>query len=457
MEESINGQTTLNIQSIKKLKPADSIKTKKTMHQKKHLLALFIGLFLLFSCETEKIDLTKHETEDTISSDSPLFNLISMITTQDSEQLLPIACVDFVYPITMLVYDENRNPVETITVGGDTAFSNLLGSLPENNTISISYPITTSFSDGTLTTINTNTELKLALDSCAQDEIIGLCDGIFSDDENCGWEVPYLEGYSNTYASGYFRANPDHTITFIYNNEEYLGTWNFLYLNDVLHLNINLAGNSAVSTFWNQNNKVIVGEFTMEFAAPSTHPLILKKKCEDNETTYNIGDNGPAGGIVFYDKGSYSNGWRYIEAATQDLNASQWGCPGLLVPNTSNTTIGYGYLNATSSLNFHNSLNNFYTNPSGYSSNSNGTVVTKEPLNLVLGGNDDWFLPTSEELNTMYSNLHLQSLGNFSSGKYWSSTQSDADNAKVVDFSDGNTLDNPKSDLTVKARAIRYF
>jgi len=428
------------------------------MHQKKHLFALFIGLFLLFSCETEKLDVTKQDPDNTITSDSQLFNLISMITTQDQEQLLPIACVDFVYPITILVYDENRNPIETVTVSGDAAFSSLLGNLHENNTISISYPITTSFADGTITTIDSKTEPKSALDSCEQDEIIELCGGLFSDDnETCGWEVPYTEGYSNTYASGYFRANPDHTIIFYYNNEEYLGTWNFLYLNDILHLNINLAGNSNVSTYWNQNNKIIVGEFTMEFAAPSTHHVILKKKCETTQTTYNIGDSGPAGGIVFYDKGSYSNGWRYIEAATQDLNTTQWGCPGLLIPNASYTTIGNGYLNTVSSLNFHNNLNNFYTNPTNYSSNSNGTVTAKESLNLISGGNDDWFLPTSDELHAMYSNLFLQGLGNFSSDNYWSSTQSDADNAKVLDFSNGNTLDNPKSDLTVKTRAIRYF
>lgn len=427
------------------------------MRQKKHLFSLFIGMFLLFSCETEKIDLTKHETEDTISSDSQLFNLIAMITTQDPEQLLPIACVDFIYPITILVYDENRNPVETVTVGGDAAFSNILGSLPENNTISISYPITTSFSDGTLTTIDNNTELKLALDSCADDELISLCEGLFSENATCGWEIPYTEEYNNTYASGYFNANPDHTMTFIHNGEEYLGTWNFLKLNGILHINMNFAGNSAVTAYWNHNHKVTANMYRMVLTPPSGQDVLLKKKCEDNETTYNMGDTGPAGGIVFYDKGSYSNGWRYIEVTNDDLNASQWGCPGLLVPNTSNTAIGSGYLNAVSSLNFHNSLNNFYTNPSGYSSSSNGTVAVKEPLNLLSGGKDDWFLPTSEELNTMYSNLHLQSLGNFSSGKYWSSTQSDADNAKVVDFSDGNTLDNPKSDLTVKTRAIRYF
>jgi TolB-like protein len=34
---------------------------------------------------------------------------------------------------------------------------------------------------------------------------------------------------------------------------------------------------------------------------------------------YKIGDWGPAGGIVFYDKGRISDGWRYLEAAPKEL------------------------------------------------------------------------------------------------------------------------------------------
>jgi hypothetical protein len=30
---------------------------------------------------------------------------------------------------------------------------------------------------------------------------------------------------------------------------------------------------------------------------------------------YKIGDTGPAGGFIFYDKGYNSGGWRYLEAA----------------------------------------------------------------------------------------------------------------------------------------------
>ena len=34
---------------------------------------------------------------------------------------------------------------------------------------------------------------------------------------------------------------------------------------------------------------------------------------------YNIGDTGPAGGLVFYDKGNSSGGWRYLEVAESDV------------------------------------------------------------------------------------------------------------------------------------------
>ena len=44
---------------------------------------------------------------------------------------------------------------------------------------------------------------------------------------------------------------------------------------------------------------------------------------------YAVGDTGPAEGIVFYDKGSYSDGWRYLEAAKSDqATRVEWGGSG---------------------------------------------------------------------------------------------------------------------------------
>jgi len=44
------------------------------------------------------------------------------------------------------------------------------------------------------------------------------------------------------------------------------------------------------------------------------HTIYATFIIEENGT-YSLRDIGPAGGYIFYDKGSYSNGWRYLEAA----------------------------------------------------------------------------------------------------------------------------------------------
>ena len=42
--------------------------------------------------------------------------------------------------------------------------------------------------------------------------------------------------------------------------------------------------------------------------------LVTLPPLEENGT-YALRDIGPAGGYISYDKGSYSDGWRYLEAA----------------------------------------------------------------------------------------------------------------------------------------------
>ena len=66
----------------------------------------------------------------------------------------------------------------------------------------------------------------------------------------------------------------------------------------------------------------------------------------------------------------------------------------------------------------------------------------------------DWYLPSREELNQMYNNLHKNELGGFDSYYYWSSTEDDNLNAWLQDMSDGNQY-NQYSNYKNSGRLVR--
>jgi hypothetical protein len=72
---------------------------------------------------------------------------------------------------------------------------------------------------------------------------------------------------------------------------------------------------------------------------------------------------------------------------------------------------------------------------------------------------DDYFLPSQHELNKMYTNLHLYSLGSFLAYPYWSSTESEVyplGYAWAQDFATGTAANTIKSGFSY-VRACRSF
>ncbi len=178
-------------------------------------------------------------------------------------------------------------------------------------------------------------------------------------------------------------------------------------------------------------------------------------------TPYALRDIGPAGGYIFYDKGSYlkadftivkasGNGtvpitptysdWRYLEAASSDSPSAEWGCDGTLIPGADGTAVGTGEQNTID-------IEAGCTTP--------GTAADI-CVNLSLGGYSDWFLPSKDELNLMYTNLKLQGVGGFADGFYWSSSEYGAVYAWLQTFNDGYQYYNGKNG-TFRVRAVRAF
>ncbi|MDR2596603.1 MAG: DUF1566 domain-containing protein [Treponema sp.] len=156
---------------------------------------------------------------------------------------------------------------------------------------------------------------------------------------------------------------------------------------------------------------------------------------------FKIGDTGPAGGIVFYDKGFTSDGWRYLEAAPAGTEvAIVWG-PNKNIAGTE-TAIGTGRQNTRLII----------------AALGAEESAARLCVNLNINWRNDWFLPSIDELDLMYKNLKQKGLGGFEDGFYWSSSQ-DAGNytlALTKLFSDGNQYVGYK-DYANNVRAIRAF
>jgi hypothetical protein len=155
------------------------------------------------------------------------------------------------------------------------------------------------------------------------------------------------------------------------------------------------------------------------------------------KTTYAVGDPGPAGGIVFYDKGNNSDGWRYLEAAPVSTEFEVvWGLYRTSVSGT-NTGIGTGKRNTEIVA-------------------GRGGTAAQRCAALNTGGYRDWFLPSKDELDLMYRNLKAKGLGGFSNECYWSSSESDNKYAWSRIFSNGTHNLNDKR-ISDSVRAVRAF
>jgi hypothetical protein len=166
-------------------------------------------------------------------------------------------------------------------------------------------------------------------------------------------------------------------------------------------------------------------------------------------SSYKIGDTGPAGGIIFYDKGNNTGGWRYLEAAPQRTEAKViWSHERRVIDSVINQrALGLGKQNTQKIMEvFNNRGGGFDT-------------AARTCVDLTINGFNDWFLPSFDELNWMYGNLHKKGIGEFKNERYsyyWSSTQESSLSAFTIDFSNGYQT-HSEIIYSYYVRAIRQF
>lgn len=155
-----------------------------------------------------------------------------------------------------------------------------------------------------------------------------------------------------------------------------------------------------------------------------------------------LGGVGPASGYVFYDKGSYSNGWRYLEVynpagadTAQDFSAL--------------TGISYGTLAASGAGKKNTAL--------VFAKSNSGISAACEAFSA--NGFGDWFLPSSADLECIRTNLVVGcGLGGFAADNdYATSTEADASNIVAENMSTGVISDRAKKLSALYWRPVRAF
>lgn len=165
-----------------------------------------------------------------------------------------------------------------------------------------------------------------------------------------------------------------------------------------------------------------------------------------DEVLYAIGATGPGGGIVFH---VTDGGLHGLEAAPEDQSTfEQWGC--------FQTDVG-GIVNSTA-------FPPLADAPTGAAKT---TAILSECLERPIAasvasdyiwpnGQTDGYLPDHEELDLMYTILHLNGLGGFAGDNYWSSSEYSKSSAWFRNFNEGFQNINSKDD-TLTVRAVRAF
>lgn len=161
-----------------------------------------------------------------------------------------------------------------------------------------------------------------------------------------------------------------------------------------------------------------------------------------SERVYNVGDVGPSGGLVFYDKGEFSDGWRYLEVAPASTEImAGWGYEGVAIETE--TAVGSGASNTKMLL-------------------AQATFIAETAASycdaLTVKKTTGWYLPSKDELALVFSALGRTGKDTFlqEGFAYWSSSSFDERRSWAQGFSNAVQGRVEKSEL-LAVRAIRSF
>ena len=166
---------------------------------------------------------------------------------------------------------------------------------------------------------------------------------------------------------------------------------------------------------------------------------------------YAIGEEGPAGGIIFFEDSDDDYDFTYLEAAAEDYTPDggepifSWaaGHSDAFFMEITASEVGTGESNTERIV-------------AELEEDEQTGRAAQIAADYDGGDHSDWFLPSEGELQLMYDNLHAEGLGDFRDDNYWSSTEFDINYARSLNFNSGDWHDWTKT-FREYVRPIRAF
>lgn len=209
-----------------------------------------------------------------------------------------IECIDFEYPITASVFNENNELIDTIIINNDNEMYEFIDDLEDFVAVTISFPITVILADGTSIIVENITELQTIIedadDSCDEDD-----DNDYNDDDcdNCttsdleailigctDWIVDDLELNDNDLEDQYegyiFNFTSDGSIIVTQNGDTITGTWSASGTGNTIDFVIDIPDLTDFNGTWNLHEiEQEFGETEFELEKANDDELRFKSDC----------------------------------------------------------------------------------------------------------------------------------------------------------------------------------